>query len=531
MDWQKYPRCDQAPAWQALQAHFSARFAGARAFDLRQAFAQDSRRAADFFLQAPHVQADLSKCLLDRTARALLVQLAHECGLQAHRDALLQGQRVNNTEERAALHPLLRWPAGQPPDARVAQDAQQKLAQDLHEMLSFAEQTRAQKQFSDVLHIGIGGSDLGPRVALQALSAGSPPGPPQGPRVHFVANMDGHELAAALRTLRAQTTLFVVASKSFGTAETLQNAASARAWFLAQGGQDVARHFVAITAKPQAARALGIARCLHLDEGVGGRYSLWSAIGLPVALAFGAATFEALLAGAHAMDTHFAEAPLEVNLPAQLGLLDVWYRNFHHFPSRCVVPYHHGLRRLTAYLQQLEMESNGKRVDAHGLALPFDTSPVLWGDVGSNSQHAFFQMLHQGTQAVPVEFIAAQHAAHGLPGHQRQLLANVLAQARALMLGQSGSDGHRHFPGNRPSTLLMLPRLDAPALGALLALCEHRVFVSGSLWGINSFDQWGVELGKHHARDIEAQLQGQAASAPSDPSTALWVQRLQAPSQ
>lgn len=522
MDWTTRPRCDAAPAWAALHAHFQAAFRGPRAFTLADAFAADPRRFEDFSLQAPHVFADLSKNLIDRRARALLVQLASECALPAHRDALLAGAAVNLTEARPALHPLLRWPANEPLPATAPPAVHRQCLQALEAMLALAEQVRGQGVITDVVHIGIGGSDLGPRLAVQALAAHATPG---SPRLHFVANMDGHELAAALAGLNPDHTLFVVASKSFGTAETLQNAASARAWFLARGGQDVAAHFVALTARPDAARQFGAGRCLTFADGVGGRYSLWSAIGLPIALAIGATGFRDLLAGAHAMDQHFAQAPLAGNLPVQLGLLDVWYRHFHGFGSRCVAPYHHGLRRLPAYMQQLEMESNGKRVDAHGQRLPFDTAPVVWGEAGSNGQHAFFQLLHQGTQTIPVEFIAVREAAHTLPGHQTKLLTNALAQARALMIGQEGADGHRHFPGNRPSTFLLLDRLEPASLGALIALHEHRVFVSGSLWGINSFDQWGVELGKRHAGDIEACFtQGHANGM--DPSTAGLLQRL-----
>ena len=516
------PRCDATPAWAALAAHHRQRFDGADAFDLRRAFAEDARRFERLSLQAPHVFADLSKNLLDERALALLLQLAAQCQLESYRDAMLGGQAVNNTEGRPALHPLLRCPPGAAPAALQAEH--RECMKQLDAMLALAESIRAQGRFTDVVHIGIGGSDLGPRLALQALQDHVRPG---GPRIHFVANMDGHELAAALAALQPARTLFVIASKSFGTAETLQNARSARAWFLQNGGQesDLAAHFAALTARPEAARAFGAGQCLTFADGVGGRYSLWSAIGLPVAIALGAAGFKALLAGAHAMDGHFASAPLHANLPALLGLLDVWNRNFHRFASRCIAPYHHGLRRLPAYLQQLEMESNGKRVDAAGRPLAFDSAPVVWGEAGSNGQLAFFQMLHQGTQVIPVDFIATREAAHELPGHHAKLLTNALAQSRALMMGQAGEDGHRHFPGNRPSTFLLLERLEPASFGALLALHEHRVFTSGAIWGLNSFDQWGVELGKRHAGDIEAcLLQGHAQGM--DASTAGLLARL-----
>ena len=366
-------------------------------------------------------------------------------------------------------------------------------------MLDFARQVREGirlgcrgDRITDVINVGIGGSDLGPQMAVLALEQFRVP----GKRFHFVSNIDGHELKRVLRAVRPESTVFLVASKTFTTPETMTNARSALDWFVAQGGQDVARHFVALTCNVEAARQWGITTTFGFWDWVGGRYSLWSAIGLPIAIAIGAQGFRDFLAGAHAMDEHFRTAPLTTNLPVRLALLDVWYRNFLGFSSRCIAPYHAGLRRLAAHWQQLEMESNGKRVDQTGRTLPFATSPVLWGEPGSNGQHAFFQMLHQGTDVLPLEIVAVRQSAHGLPGHHEMLLANALAQAQALMLGRASDCGHRHFPGNRPSTFLLLDALTPTSLGALIALQEHRVFVSGALWGINSFDQWGVELGK-----------------------------------
>jgi glucose-6-phosphate isomerase len=346
-----------------------------------------------------------------------------------------------------------------------------------------------------------------------------------GKRFHFVSHVDGHELAGVLRQLRAESTLFLIASKTFTTIETMTNARSARAWFETQGGRDIERHFAALTTNVAAAREFGISTTFGFWDWVGGRYSLWSAIGLPIAIAIGAAGFRDLLAGAHDMDQHFATAPLADNLPVRLGLLDIWYRNFYGFTSRSIAPYHSALRRLPAYLQQLEMESNGKRVDQHGRAISVATSPVLWGEPGTNGQHAYFQMLHQGTDIVPVEFIAVAHAEHDLPGHHEQLLANSLAQAQALMQGRPDEGGHKDFPGNRPSTFFVLDRLTPASLGALLAMYEHRVFVSGSIWGINSFDQWGVELGKVLAKDIAVRL-GSGDVAGLDASTAGLLKRL-----
>ncbi len=498
-----FVRCDEAAAWPALQAHFDR---SARGFDLRQAFREDPDRFADFSQRAPQVFADLSKNLIDRRAQALLMDLARQCGLAAQRDAMFRGDAINTTEDRAVLHYLLRYPVTgaqwTPPglDGLATQRAQ--VQSTLEAMLAYAERVRADKAFTDIVHIGIGGSDLGPQMVVKALASYAQP----GRRVHFISNVDGHELDGVLRGLDPAKTLFLIASKTFTTLETMTNARSARAWFEAQGGRDVARHFAALTTNVDAAREFGITTTFGFWDWVGGRYSLWSAIGLPIAMAIGAQRFRELLAGAHAMDAHFATAPLESNLPLRLALLDVWYRNFHGFTSRCITAYHSGLARLPAHLQQLEMESNGKRVDRAGRTLPLSTSPVLWGEPGTNGQHAYFQMIHQGSDVVPVEFIAVREAAHDLPEHQAQLLANVLAQGQALMQGRPDAGGHRDFPGNRPSTLLLLDRLDPTSLGALVALQEHRVFCSGALWGINSFDQWGVELGKVLAQDIGARL-------------------------
>ena len=522
-DWQTRPRADQAPSWPALCAHAAQAFGGANGFDLRHAFAADAGRAARFSFDAPQLFADLSKNLIDDTAQRLLNQLAHECGLEAHRDALFAGAHINLSEDRPVSHVLWRNPLATLQQS--AQPAMQNIASWRSEMLALADAVRADPAVTDVVNIGIGGSDLGPRMVVDALFAG---GHTSGPRVHFIANMDGHELAALLPRLKPDSTLFLVASKSFGTAETVRNATSARDWFLANGGHEVARHFIALSANPVAARAFGIEYCLAFDEGVGGRYSLWSSIGLSIAIAAGRAGFEALLDGAHAMDGHFQHAPLATNLPVQLALLDLWNRNHLHMANRCVVPYLHALRALPAYLQQLEMESNGKRVDMHGRTLGVASSPSVWGQVGSNGQHAFFQALHQGSDVVPVEFVLSATAAHQLPEHHCKLLANALAQARALMMGQPGDAPERHFPGNRPSTVLLLADQSPRSIGALLALYEHRTFALGSLWGINSFDQWGVELGKRHAGEIEAALQSGDGAA-LDGSTASLLGRLRAP--
>ena len=523
-------RCDATQAWAALQGHFEAH---GRGFDLREAFARDPGRHAALCFEAPEVFADLSKNLLDTATLRFLLDLARECGLPAHRDAMLRGDAINTTEGRAVLHTALRAPRGQGPHSEGVHSV-------LDAMLAHAEQVRGDAEITDIVNIGIGGSDLGPQMVVPALQPWSHP----RKRMHFVSNVDGHDIAPLLRRLDARHVLFIIASKTFTTQETMANAQTARDWYIGQGGRDIARHFVAATTNVKAAAEFGISTTFGFWDWVGGRYSLWSAIGLPIAVAVGAEHFRALLAGAHAMDLHFAQAPLERNLPVLLGLLDVWYRNFNGFTSRSVAPYHQGLARLPAYLQQLEMESNGKRVDLQGRPLPFGTSPVVWGEPGTNGQHAYFQMLHQGTDVIPVEFIAVKTPSHGLDGQHHMLLANCLAQSQALMLGKSAAEAatetaptaaadidrdvlarHRSFPGNRPSTTLVLERLTPQSLGALIALYEHRVFCSGAIWGINSFDQWGVELGKALCNRLLPRFSS-GDLAGLDPSTAGLLARL-----
>jgi glucose-6-phosphate isomerase len=512
-------RGDQTAAWQNLTA-LSKAFSG---FDLRDAFASDATRAAHFSQQAPGVFVDLSKNHWHADIEAQLFALAEQAGVLTHRDRMFNGEPINATENRAVMHWLLRHPKGAAADALPAsvQVCLKEVHETLNDMLSYAEKIRSDEQITDVVNIGIGGSDLGPQMAVMALQADTL----QGKRFHFVSNVDGHELDAVLKGLKAENTLFLVASKTFTTLETMTNALSAKRWFEAQGGHDVSRHFAALTTNVEAAGKFGIQTCFGFWDWVGGRYSLWSAIGLPLAIAIGADKFREFLSGAHAMDQHFLHADAAQNLPIRLGLLDVWYRNFLQYTSRCIAPYHSALKRFAPYLQQLEMESNGKQVDHAGQALPYGTSPVLWGEPGTNGQHAFFQMLHQGTDVVPLEFVAVKNATHALPDHQALLLSNVLAQAQALMVGKSDAGGHKNFAGNRPSTFILLEDLTPFNLGALIALQEHRVFVSGAVWGINSFDQWGVELGKVLAKDIHARLLTGDVSG-LDASTAQLLRRL-----
>lgn len=537
-------RCDRTTAWAALKGHFEAH---GRHFDLREAFARDPGRFSSLSFEAPGVFADLSKNLLDAATLHFLLDLARECGLEAQRDAMFAGAAINTTEDRAVLHTALRAPRGQGPHSDEVHAV-------LDAMLAWAETVRdtAASGIRHVVNIGIGGSDLGPQMVVPALDAFVHP----GLQFHFVSNVDGHDISTVLSRLKPAETLFIVASKTFTTQETMANAQLARAWFEARGGTDIARHFVATTTNVEAAAAFGITTTFGFWDWVGGRFSLWCAIGLPIAVAIGADHFRELLAGAHAMDCHFVEAPLGTNVPALLGLLDVWYRNFHGTNSRSVAPYHHGLRRLPAYLQQLEMESNGKRVDRDGELLPYHSSPVVWGEPGTNGQHAYFQMLHQGTDLIPAEFLLVRRPTFGsfglnedlisrLEHQQTLLLANGLAQSQALMCGKTTDQAlsdrpltvstqmdvatlarHRSFPGNRPSTTLLLDRLTPHSLGALIALYEHRVFTSGALWGINSFDQWGVELGKVLCRDLLPRLVEGGATADLDASTAALIARL-----
>jgi glucose-6-phosphate isomerase len=538
-------RCDQTEAWGALAGHFEAH---GRDLDLREAFARDAGRFEAMGIEAPEVFADLSKNLIDTATLHFLLDLARECGVAARRDAMFVGAPINTSEDRAVLHTALRAPRGTgafSDDVHGVLDA----------MLAYVETVRdtATSGIRHIVNIGIGGSDLGPQMIVPALDAFAHP----GLTLHFVSNVDGHDITPVLRQLKPAETLFIIASKTFTTQETMANAHAAKAWFIAAGGTDTAKHFVATTTNVKAAAAFGITTTFGFWDWGGGRYSLWSAIGLPIALAIGADSFRALLAGAHAMDEHFAHAPPAKNLPLLLGLIDVWYRNFHRFTSRSVAPYHQGLKRLPAYLQQLEMESNGKRVDLDGNVLPFATSPVVWGEPGTNGQHAYFQMLHQGTDVIPVEFILVKHPTHAvrnlhgpllaqLERQHTMLLANGLAQSQALMLGKTTVQAQgeaaptasksldaltlakqRTFPGNRPSTMLILEQLTPRSLGALIAMYEHRVFTSGALWGINSFDQWGVELGKALCNDLLPRLASGDASG-LDASTAGLMKRLRA---
>jgi glucose-6-phosphate isomerase len=524
---------------QALQAHA----ADTRRRHLRDLFAQDAGRFDAFSLDAAGLFLDFSKNPIDAATLQLLITLARERGVEAQRDAMFAGAKINLTEQRAVLHTALRAPRGQ--SLRIdGQDVGRDVHAVLDRIAAFSERVRcgewlgySGKPITDIVNVGIGGSDLGPEMVCKALRTC------RHPRLsmHFVANVDGHDLDAVLSAVDPGTTLFIIASKTFTTAETMMNAHSARNWFLRHANEaDLPKHFVAVSTNTEAVRTFGIdpANMFQFWDWVGGRYSVWSAIGLPVALAIGHARFAEFLAGAQAMDEHFRRAPLNRNMPVLLALVGIWQRNFLGTSSVSIAPYHQDLCQFAAYLQQLEMESNGKRVTRNGDAVETTTCPVIWGDVGSNGQHAYFQLLHQGTDVIPVDFIAALKPGHELEGHHAALLANCFAQSEALMCGRTAEQvraelrgrnmaperiealvPHRTFPGNRPSNTILMERLTPHSLGALIALYEHKVFVQGVIWDVNSFDQWGVELGKALAQNIQSELTGEPHPQAHDGST------------
>ena len=504
-----------ASAWAALAAHRAAH-PDARPDRL---LAADPGRFARFSLRLGDMLLDASKTAIDDEARALLLRLAGATGLERRRAAMFAGERVNASEGRAALHVALRQRGDEP--VRVdGQDVVPGIRAMLARLSAFAREVRGGR-YADVVNIGIGGSDLGPAMATQALAPYH-----DGPRLHFVSNVDGAHLADTLARLDPATTLLVVASKTFTTVETMANAASARRWIAgALGEAAVPLHFAAVSTALDRAERFGIppGRVFGFWDWVGGRYSVWSAVGLPLMIAIGPERFAEFLDGAHEMDVHFRDAPLAGNLPVMLGLVGLWHRNACGYPTRAILPYDQRLARLPAYLQQLDMESNGKRVDAAGEPVARATGPVVWGEPGTNGQHAFFQLLHQGTDIVPCEFLVAANGHEpGMAAHHDLLLANCLAQSEALMNGRDdpGLPPHRRFPGGRPSVTIAYRRLDPRTLGRILALYEHRVFVEAAVLGINPFDQWGVELGKEMATRLLPMVAGEAPAAGLDPSTA-----------
>ena len=519
----------QSPAWLALSEHAQA-MAQTRIVDLN---AGNAMRPADLTHECGALRLDFSRQRITADTLKLLCALARAQGFEAQREAMWRGDAVNQTEGRAALHVALRVTNGDDPSIGTPEQRQQarahlpRLREIAHSLRQGGWKGATGKALQAVVHIGIGGSDLGPRMVVRALEGAATTSAIR--EVRFVANVDPADLQRQLRGLTPETTLFIIASKTFTTTETLMNAQAARAWLRAGGIDNVAPHFTAISNNVAAAVAFGIAsqNVLPLPDWVGGRYSLWSAIGLPIAIACGVAQFEALLAGAHEVDLHFRHTPLEQNAPALLGLIGVWNGNFLGATSHAVLAYADALELFVNHLQQLEMESTGKRVNRAGEALDYQTCPVIWGGVGSNTQHSFHQLLHQGTKAVPVDFIVSlRAAAHHNPLAQRQLVANAFAQAAALGTGRASADdtlgAHRAYPGDRPSTTISCATVDARALGALIALYEHKVFTQSVVWGINPFDQFGVELGKVLAQEVDTALGG-ASSVALDPSTAALI--------
>ncbi len=505
----------RTPAWRALAEH-------AKTLERRTIaalFDEDPDRFERFSLEREGILFDFSRQLLDRRGLDLLLELAEQTEVRRWIGLMFAGHPINNTEDRPALHVALRRPADQPLEV-YDEDVMPLVEAERQKMRALADALHAGElkgytgePITDVVNIGIGGSDLGIVMAVEALAEYRK----ADLGVHFVSNIDGVALTHVLRRVRPETTLFVICSKSFTTLETLTNARAVREWLIEHGGaQAVAAQCVAVSTNHKAMDEFGIApeRRLAMWDWVGGRYSVWSAVGLTVALAVGWRNFERMLAGAHAIDRHFESAPLGENLPVLLALVGVWNRNFRGCPSHAVLPYDDHLRRFPAHLQQLEMESNGKRVRRGGEPVETATCPVIWGEPGSNAQHSFYQLLHQGTERVSIDFILPARSSVGRQGQQDLAAANCLAQAWALAAGDpdatAGRDPHREYPANRASSLLMVKTLDPETLGGLLALYEHKVFVQGVLWDVNSFDQWGVELGKKLASQLVAAVTGEA---------------------
>jgi glucose-6-phosphate isomerase len=517
---------------------------------MRELFAKDPGRFDRFSLELQDILIDYSKNRITPETMELLVDLARQADVATWRDRMFSGEKINRTENRAVLHVALRN-RSQRPIYVDGQDVMPGVREVLAKMRAFTEGVRSGallgytgKRLTDIVNIGIGGSDLGPMMVSHALR----PYWQTGLRAHFVSNVDGTHLVEALRDLSAETTLFVVASKTFTTQETLLNAKSARAWLVDKLGTEAAvpKHFVAVSTATAEVQKFGINpdNMFGFWDWVGGRYSLWSAIGLSIALVVGMDHFEELLAGGHAVDEHFRSAPLEENIPVVLAMLGVWYSNFFGATSHAILPYDQYLSRFAAYFQQGDMESNGKRVDRQGAPVDYTTGPIVWGEPGTNGQHAFYQLLHQGTHLVPCDFLAPIETQNPLGRHHEVLLANYFAQTEALMRGKTPEEAraeleaagesptrvadlvaHKTFPGNRPTTSLLFTKLTPRTLGMLIALYEHKIFVQGIVWDIFSFDQFGVELGKQLAKKIEPELANRGTVSSHDASTNALINR------
>lgn len=528
------------PSWKALEEHRLAM----QNFSMREAFKSDPTRFEDLSASCCGLFLDYSKNLITPETRALLVNLAREAGVEQATRAMFEGERVNASENRPVLHTALRRPMGDSvmvDGKNIVREVHTALAQ----MTDFVTRIHnnlwrgySDKTITDVVNIGIGGSFLGPQLVSEALL----PFTQHGVRNHYLANIDGSEFREVTAKLNAETTLFIISSKTFGTLETLKNAQAARSWYLGKGGTEekLYRHFVAVTSNRQAAVDFGIREknIFPMWDWVGGRYSLWSAIGLPIALAIGMSNFKDLLSGAYSMDQHFLTEPFESNMPVLLAMLGVWYQNFWGAQSYAFLPYDHYLRNFVQHLQQLDMESNGKSVRQDGSPVACGTGPVIWGGVGANGQHAYHQLLHQGTPLIPADFIVPVVSHNPVADHHEWLYANCLSQSQALMLGKTREEAeaelrakglpeaevqrlapHKVIPGNRPSNTVVMETISPGRLGALIALYEHKVFVQGVIWGINSFDQWGVELGKDLGKVVYGQMTSFDAAPADDAST------------
>jgi len=535
---------NQSPIWQALNQHKK----DIESISLREMFKSDPERFNQFHIQFNDLLLDYSKHHISKETISLLVKLAKEVDLENWRDRMFEGEKINSTEHRAVLHTALRN-QNQTPIMSDGEDVMPKVKNVLKKMRRFSEEVRSGqwkgftgKPITNVINIGIGGSDLGSAIVCQALK-------PYGSKTitpHFVSNVDGADLSQALEKCNPETTLFIVASKTFTTQETMTNAFSARDWFLktAKDNQHIKKHFVALSTNQHVVSQFGIdtENMFEFWDWVGGRYSLWSAIGLSIALYIGMDSFEELLKGGFEMDEHFKTAPIEQNIPMMMGLLGVWNINFFNFPTHAILAYDQGLSKLASYLQQADMESNGKFINRDGERIDFHTGPVLWGEVGTNGQHAFYQLLHQGTEIVPADFIIPieSHYAIGKDGneHHKILLANFIAQTQSLMLGKSydearaeiekqGFEGEdiesfipqKTFEGNRPTSSILFQKLTPKTLGQLIAMYEHKIFTQGIIWNINSFDQWGVEYGKQIAKQVLPKLSEKTPTHDFDSST------------
>ena len=529
-----------SPAWQNLQKHHAA----IAPRHLRDLFAEDPKRFEAFSLKFEDILLDFSKNRVTAETMGLLRALAEQAQVKAWTEKMFSGEKINITEGRSVLHVALRNRSNRP-ILSDGKDVMPEVNAVLAHMKEFCHSVRSGawtgytgEKITDVVNIGIGGSDLGPVMATEALKHYGI----GGPNVHFVSNVDGTHIAEVFKKVKPETTLWIVASKTFTTQETLTNAHSAKVWFLqkAQHHTEVAKHFVALSTNEKEVTKFGIdaKNMFGFWDWVGGRYSLWSAIGLPIALAIGFDNFEELLAGGHDMDEHFRTAPLEKNLPATLALIGIWYNNFFDAQTEAILPYDQYLHRFAAYFQQGDMESDGKSVDRQGQRVDYSTGPILWGEPGTNGQHAFYQLIHQGTKLVPCDFLAPARSHNPLGEHHPILLSNYFAQTEALMKGKTGAevraelqkDGlsgealenlvpHKVFTGNRPTNSILFEKLTPRTLGRLIALYEHKIFVQGIIWNINSYDQWGVELGKQLAKAILPELAGDAPVTAHDSST------------